>query len=293
LRYSRRELLDYARKKGLDWLEDPSNADQSFDRNFLRARVLPVLRERWPGCASSFSRAAAHCAEAQGLIDGLAEEAMEGVRGWRHGTLSVSRLLPREHSLTRAVLRYWISGLELPVPDSVHLSRIQREVLEARPDRSPLVAWRGCEVRRYRDDLFAMPPLPAVPAVPPLRWDNAVLDLPAGLGRLLLVDELGKPLAPVSVPGLVLSVRFGCEGLTCKPAAGSRHRKLKHLFQEAGVPPWLRPYVPLVFSGAELVAVGDLWQCVCSGRNTEVLWKTRWKGGVRNHPGFRGPEEEK
>lgn len=68
LGYARTELLAFANAQGVQWIEDPSNGDPDFDRNFLRGQVLPVLTARWPACAASLSRSAAHCAEAQGLV---------------------------------------------------------------------------------------------------------------------------------------------------------------------------------------------------------------------------------
>src|SRR5690606_6568799 len=74
LDFPRGELLDYARRAGLRWIEDESNADERFDRNFLRHRVLPLLEERWPGLRAGWQRSMAHCGEAALLLDELAEQ---------------------------------------------------------------------------------------------------------------------------------------------------------------------------------------------------------------------------
>lgn len=286
LEYGRADLLDYASAQGLAWVEDPSNADVSQDRNFLRAEVLPLLRKRWPSSSASLARTAGHCAEAQGLIDGLARRELTRVRGSRPSTLAVSALLEREPALVRATLRRWIHDLGLPVPDSRHLSRIEREGLRAGSERSPLISWKGCQIRRYRDELFAMSPLPALPTTRVLVWDRGALELPLppGLGRLTLYDGAGGTLDPCAASPGPLEVRFGCPGCRCRPGGGARRRPLKKLFQEAGVPPWLRVYVPYLFAAGQLVAVGDLWRCECFGSGLRV----RWVGGIREHPGFGG-----
>jgi tRNA(Ile)-lysidine synthase len=318
LDYSRAQLLAWAQARGLCWLEDPSNPDLTFDRNFLRARVLPVLAERWPACATSLARTAAHCAEAQGLIEGLAVAELARLGGSRPGTLSLRRLAALEPALLAAVLRHWIAGLGLQPPDSRHLGRIRDELLTARPDRQPLVAWPGAEARRYRDDLYVMAPLPAVPTMPlpavpatpapvtipegdddrlaslepiatalTLKWRRGDLLLPAGLGRLRLIGQEGGVGQDPETrwPG-GLEVRFTGEGLSCRPLGQGHHRRLKHLFQEAGIPPWLRPYVPRLFAGDRLIAVGDRWRCTADTAAPGEDWLLLWQGGIRDHPGF-------
>ena len=367
LECSRAQLLAWAQARKLRWLEDPSNADPAFDRNFLRARVLPVLAERWPACATSLARTAAHCADAQGLIEGLAAAELAHLGGSRPGTLSLRRLAALEPALLAAVLRHWIAGLGLPPPDSRHLGRIRDELLTARPDRQPLVAWPGAEARRYRDDLYVMAPLPAVPvysfrplapqecfggtrcsfssSLPPgggglgrgglnaympatplpavptmplpavpatpapvtmpegdddriaslepiataltLKWRRGDLLLPAGLGRLRLIGQEGGVGQDPETrwPG-GLEVRFTGEGLSCRPLGQGHHRRLKHLFQEAGIPPWLRPYVPRLFADGRLIAVGDRWRCTADTAAPGEDWLLLWQGGIRDHPGF-------
>lgn len=274
----RAELRDYAIDNRLSWVEDPTNLDAAFDRNFIRHRVLPLLAVRWPAYAVTLARTAGHCAEAQGLIHRLAERELPKVAGLHPGTLSVSGLRTMDRRLGRAVLRHWIAEGGFGLPDARHLSRILDEVLTAREDAQPLVAWRGCEVRRYRDDLFALAPLPPVPRALSIPWRKNPLVLPEGLGTLRI---LGRSERPVDPEGLViggLTVRFGVTGLSCRPAGSRHHRPLKKLFQETGVPPWLRPYVPLVFVGSCLAAVGHLWICDSLGVGDPTRIALRWCG---------------
>jgi tRNA(Ile)-lysidine synthase len=252
LRFSRGALAEYARREGIVWVEDPSNADVGFDRNRLRHQVLPVLRERWPSLDLTLSRSAAHCADAAGLLDGIADEWIAERTGSRPNTLSIDGLgtLPRPRC--RLVLRRWVLREGFCLPPSATLERIIDEVLQAAPDRSPLVAWSGCQVRRYRRDLYALAPLPKPPQQV-LSWSGREpLRLPNGLGRLELDAAAGDP--------GVLSVCFARAGLRCR-VAGRPNRALKKLFQEAGVPDWLRAYVPLILRGDELAAVAGVTHC--------------------------------
>ncbi len=278
LGFPRAALRSYAEARGLDWIDDPSNLDLDLDRNWLRGQVLPRLVERWPATDRTLARSAGHCAEAAVLVERLAAVEAARVRGGCLGTLSVVGLGALDPVLCRAVLRHWLAALGLPTPDSRHLARVIDEAMTARVDASPLVAWPGCEVRRYRDDLFAMAPLSPSVQGRELPWASGVLDLPAGLGRLHLRDAAGTDVSPETLGWGPLRVRFGVQGLRCRPQGGARHRPLKHLYQEAGVPPWLRGYVPLVFAGNTLVAVGDLWLCAGERPGDRLDLKLVWVG---------------
>lgn len=254
LEFSRDSLADYARQQGIVWVEDPSNADVGFDRNRLRHQVLPALRARWPSLDLTLARSASHCAEAARLLDEVADEWLAALPGLRPDTLSIDALRTLTRPRSRLVLRRWLMRAGFLPPTSAALERVIDEVLEAAPDRSPLVAWSGCEVRRYRGDLYALAPLPPAPHQT-LNWSGGQsLLLPHGLGRL----ELD---APPSGLGLgALSVCFGRRGLRCRVGNGPT-RLLKKLFQEAGVPDWLRAYVPLVLRADELAAVAGVTHC--------------------------------
>ena len=283
LDWSGAELHGSVQSPALDWVEDPSNLDLSLDRNFLRARVLPLLAERWPAAGRTLARSAGHCAEAADLVGRYAAQALASVPGTRPGTLSVEALLGLDPALCRVVVRRWIHERGFAVPDARHLGRILAEVLPARADASPLVAWPGCEVRRYRDDLFALPPLPPSPRDEAVAWVGPILELPLGLGRLTLHDGAGRGLDPAVLGAGALVVRFGVRGLRCRPLGRLHHRHLKYLFQEADVPGWVRGHVPLVFADGCLVAVGGA--CVCDGwpslggRDLRVEWSGHpWEG---------------
>lgn len=265
---TRDTLSAYARAQGLDWSEDPSNGDTALDRNYLRHRILPLLRERWPAVSTVLARSASHCAEAADLSERLAAATLAGLRGERRGTLDIPALSRLDRSLQKAALRLWIKQAGFTAPDARHLDRILDEVLPARADANPLVAWTGGEVRRYRDALFVLAPLPCPPSpATEIQWSVgdviATLELPQGLGRLVwrpAVDGKSEPQR--------LRVRFGQTGLSCRISATGHARPLKKLFQEAGIPVWLRPYVPLIFADKSLLTVGGI--CRCRRQETAV-----------------------
>ncbi len=274
LNVTRSALADYARTEGLTWIDDPSNAVTALDRNYLRHQVLPRLRERWPALATTLSRSAGHCAEAARLVDNLSAQTLPGLAGKRPGTLNISELNHLERPLQKAVLRLWLRQRGYIMPDTRHLLRILDEVLPARQDASPLVAWPGCEIRRYRQDLFAMPPLPQpLPLDLEIIWsvgnEMATLELSQGLGRLEWFPAPGE-----NTSGQAVVVRFGLTGLRCRHRADRSPIPFKKLCQALGIPAWWRPYVPLIFAGDSLIAIAG----VCSCQGDEPMGEFHWRG---------------
>jgi tRNA(Ile)-lysidine synthase len=257
LEFSRAELEEWARSEQLQWLDDPSNANTNFDRNFLRHRVLPALRERWPAAAHSATRSTAHLREAGRLLDVLAAADLESVA--IGSCLSMTQLASLAPARRRNVLRHWIRQHGMRVPSTRKLATIERDLLIAREDRLPCVEWDDVEVRRHRGLLYCMRQRPAFEPADPLPWNvSQVLELPAQLGRLRAQRDAAGGLAVARARG-ELQVHFRRGGEELQPAGDPHHRKLKKLLQDAGVLPWWRDRVPLIYSAEQLVAVGDLW----------------------------------
>ena len=261
LSLGRRQLLAYAEANGLCWTEDPSNRDLAFDRNFLRARVFPLLQERWPSAAAALSRSAAHCAEAASLLEHLGDQDLADVRTGREGRLSLARLLALPPERQRNVLRHWIRQATAAVPSAAVLARLLNDVLQSRRDAEPCVRWGGYEVRRYRDDLYLLKQRPEPDSSRVLEWLlTESLSLPDAGGVLNASRETGRGIRASAVESAV-QVGWRRGGERCLPAGRGQHHSLKKLFQEQGIPPWERSRIPLIYIDDQLVAVAGLWVC--------------------------------
>ena len=252
---SRAQLLHYANLHKLQWSDDPSNADLRFDRNFLRARVLPALRERWPAAATTVSRSARHLADANWLIQHWAAVDLQALR--RGEALDLAALCALQSPRQRAAVRRWLVERGCALPDEVHLGRVLTELPAARADAIPLVRWRGGEVRRYRGLLVVVPPLPD--AVVALSWNwrrQPRLTLGPGLGTLWMRTSSAGCWSRSELPQ-TFSVSFRAGGE--RVAQGSRHRKLKELLRSQGVLPWMRSRMPLVAAAQQLWCVPGVW----------------------------------
>jgi tRNA(Ile)-lysidine synthase len=261
LEHSRSDLAEYAKQNHLEWLEDFSNRDISFDRNYLRHEVIPLLRQRWPALEKTLSRSASHCAEAQLLIEQAARVDLQEMQLDQNGSMSITALADLPPPRARAVIRTWISDAGLTLPDTARLDRVLREMLTAREDRNPMVGWPGVELRRYRERLYLMPTTQELDQTLELEWDGgSALVLPSGLG-ILHAESAEQGISSHAWERGNITISFRAGGERCRPLGRDNSRSLKNLFQEHGIPPWQRGRIPLVKIDGVLVAVGDIWLC--------------------------------
>lgn len=278
LNVDRADLRDYADTEGLEWLEDPSNTDRRFDRNFLRHEILPRLKSRWPDIAARLQRSAAHAGEASQLLVDLAEIDFAAI-GSRSERLPIDALSTLSPARQRNVIRYALRDLGLSTPTAMQLDRIQNELIPAREDAQPLVSWSGASVRRYRNGLYLLPQ-DLADVVEPTAISGTEISLGAGLGRLRFVPDADLGLdAQLLETGLVVKPRRGGEEIKLHGQAPTR--KLKKLLQEEGIVPWMRERLPLLYSGDRLVAVGDLW--IAAEARAEPGVAVHWDGRPALH----------
>lgn len=279
LAHPRSELVAHANEFQLEWLEDPSNRDTRIDRNFLRERAIPLLRERWPNLQSTFSQSAQWMRGAADFIEQQSDIALATLRGPDPASLHASGWLALADALRDPVLRSWLRDLGLPPPNRHQVGELERQLREARADRLPCVRWPGVELRRYRQWIHAIAPMPRVPANWQQTWNGNALALPADLGTLVLVDERDKAITLPDADHLQVRFRRGGERIRLRDEP--IHHELRDLLQQAGVPPWSRDRMPLVFhADGRMLAVADRWighfGCqLLALHDARLVWKTR------------------
>jgi len=251
---SRAQLERYAGEHALAWSEDPSNLDERFDRNYLRRRVLPLIRQRWPSAAVTVSRSASHLLEARALLE---QQALEQLEGARDGPALCVSVLSRLTAVQRGnALRHWIAERGLTAPDHRRLREIAGPMLQSRADALPVVRWQGGELRRHGDRLFALQGGAAPPAGRFWDWRaQPWLPLEGGSAIGLVREQHGDVRLAALPPRLTIGFRQGGERLQ-----GAHGRvALKTLLQAAGLTPWERAAVPLIGDGERIIAVADVW----------------------------------
>jgi tRNA(Ile)-lysidine synthase len=276
LSFAQNDLRNYAALHDLSWIDDPSNDNQQFDRNFLRQEIMPRLASRWPDAARRLQRSSRIAGDAATLLDELA--AIDAATlGDRPDRLQIDSLCALPTARQRNVLRYAIRQLGLAIPSEGHVQKVIDEVIAAREDAEPMVCWNGVQVRRYRNSLYllAADPLDS-PGDQGLVVDGNRMELEHGLGILRLESDAAEGLSrDVVERGLELRYRRGGEKF--RPRGQAHTKKLKKLLQEASVVPWMRDRIPLIYADGELVAVADLWLAdgAASKPGIAVRWENR------------------
>ncbi len=271
---SRAELEAYAREHALAWVEDESNADESYPRNFLRRRVLPLLEERFPACRTTLARGAHHFAEADALLDVLAEQDAQGA--FDGATLAVTRLAEFDAMRAKNLLRWFLQKRGALMPENPRLEEMLRQLCAAREDAQVCIAWGDWEMRRFRGRAHVCPAR-AEPAVDfSVIWrGEGLLSLPGGV--LHFVHCSGEGISAKKLAAAPVTVRLRRGEETLRPDAARPARSLRYLFQEYGIPPWQRAGWPLLYCGETLVAAPEIgmecaWR-VAPGEEGVVL---RW-----------------
>lgn len=279
LNFSRAELKTYADQEQLNWIEDDSNLNLKFDRNFIRHELMPHIQQRWPQAAATLARTAQHCAEATELLDELAAKDLEYCQEKNnYHKLSIKNILQLNPARQRNLLRYWLQQLNFPVPSSVQLAHIQNDILQSSVDAEPIVCWDEVEIRRYRNDLFAFKSSLSLQLPENISWDlMRPLEL-INIGTLSATEKLGQGINRAALRYKKITARFRGRGQRFHPVGRQGSHPLKKLFQEWDIPPWERDRTPLIFCEDELVAVaGYAVSEKFAAKQNELGWVINWQ----------------
>lgn len=255
LSIGRAQLAAYAQHHSLVWVEDESNSEQRFDRNWLRHSLIPLLGTRWPAASEQLAHTCARLRDEQELLDTyLAEDFRSGeARQERLGhSLLLAPLLRGSNLRRNALLRYWFNQLAILAPSQAVMAQMQR-LLTSRPDSEACVTWGQWQLRRFAGRLYVLPQLPQPTRQWQAQWHTAQTLVMANGSQLSACAD-GSGLAAGTY-----SLRLRQGGERAHPQGRAHSQLLKKLLQETQLEPWLRDCVPLIYRGENLVAVGDLW----------------------------------
>lgn len=266
LTISRENIESYAKKNQLTWVEDESNNDTRFDRNFIRKQIMPLLRDRWPSINNTINRSAAHCLEGQALLDELAEQDLAKV-SLTEKSLQVSLLITLSKARFSNVIRYFLSQHNCLMPSTEQLAQVWQQLL-VNIDKNPEVKVGDHFLRRFKDSLQLTTIFLDVSG-----WQQ-VIDLSAEATNIVLPDNLGQLFISLSNSkestsqrvkaaevGQVVSIRFCHNNPTCLPDYRQHSRPVKKVLQELGIAPWQRKRTAFLYYDDHLVAAIGHFVC--------------------------------
>lgn len=278
---SREQIEAYAKQQGLVHIEDESNQDDKYDRNFLRLEIIPRLKARWPSIATTASRSAALCAEQQATLDLQVSERLPlWLTQAPYHTQSVFKLdgfAEQSADWQALLLRGFIESQGFALPSKVQLKQIITQLLNAKDDAKVHIRVGECEIRRFANQVYLFKYQTHKRHTQPVSWTLPQHDFisllqgnstelvvsPAGLANgeqiRLIVTKQG-PRVRLPWPNEVVSVRYQLAGqFRCHPHSRGKGRELKKLWQEFAIPPWVREKVGFVFYDEQLVMAIGLW----------------------------------
>jgi tRNA(Ile)-lysidine synthase len=275
----RADILDYARRHELQWIEDESNADTGYDRNFLRHRILPLMAQRWPAYGATLARSARHLAQAAQLLEVLAmQDACIAADG---EALNIDALRALGAARAGNVVRHLRAGHGVDMPNTARLDEFLRQLLAARHDARVRAAFGDVDLRQFAGTLHLV--RRRVAAVPPaVEWrGQRRLRLPEWDGATLVMRRVrGRGIRCALLDGKSVTLRPRHGGERLQPDGARPRRRLKNLLQESRIPPWQRERLPLLFCGAALVWVPGIGiDCRFQARAGEPGLEPSWLDG--------------
>lgn len=248
LDFSMASLRHYLEERQLSWIEDPSNQDQRYDRNFVRQSLVPLISDRWPGASQRIAKSARLSRIASEQISEWAEEQL--ATHLRHPrVLSLSQLDPSAPSFA-LVVRHWLRNSKATSLPARQIEELASQCANANSESQLCIAWQGWTIRGFDQKLW-------------LQSENETAECPDVTWSLPGTVDLGPVTGTLSMDSASnawlenLAVRARQGGEVLLSVGGKHHKAVKNIFRELGIPPWLRSSVPLLSNAQKLLAVGD------------------------------------
>lgn len=276
LEVSRNRIEAYARQNKLNWINDESNDSITFNRNFLRHEILPILRTRYPNYPKTLLRTSRHLSEASILLDELAE--IDNAYCLAFGKLQVENLRKLSFSRAKNLLRYTLLQHGAPLPSTAKIENILNQLLSIGIDNQFHISLGDTEIRCYKGAVYILPG--KTPPQEPTQYiwrgeTYLALQYLRGIIRFTQVKNRGISQQKILSEPITVRARSGGERFT--PACNRPRRSLKNLLQEAVIPPWERNTMPLLFYGEKLIwAPGIGIDCEFQVKSDEIGILPTW-----------------
>lgn len=300
LNVSRADIEAHAKHAQLSWVEDDSNQDNKYDRNFIRHQIMPLLKSRWKGIANSIARSANHNQEADQLLAELAEQDLIKIQ-LADKQLSLTKLQKLSTLRIKNCLRYFLTQHGCLLPSSAQLAQLVAQLSSAN-DKNPEVKVGSHWLKRYKNVLYLTNQHNDVS-----QWVETItlnqvddhevnLELPDGIGVLSFkkvtkqyvneqltllqqinenvnIHNINKKSESKTLPlnaskqfiaidkNATLTIKFNHNNPKCLPDYRQQSRPLKKVLQELNIPVWQRKRLPLLFLDDHLIMVAGYFTC--------------------------------
>lgn len=229
LQFSKTELKAYALEHNLMWVEDESNEDSSYDRNFIRNEVMPLLKSRWKQAATQIGTSVKHIQEAKEYID-----TKTPTIDIQETNVELDELVSLEPYEQVQVVRKWVKFHVGQQASQSLIDCVFDTIIPARDDAKMKWEQKDYFITRYNKKLY----------------------LVKSKTQPCSVEEIIQK-ANLNVNADTITVRSRVNGAKIK-VAGGFHKEVKKIFQEIKVPTWERDNLVYLYDNETLVSVGGL-----------------------------------
>jgi tRNA(Ile)-lysidine synthase len=294
LTFSRASLEAYAARQALRWVEDESNADSGYDRNFLRNNIFPLLNQRWPDFALRWQQTATQIAEANQLAELTIQQLFPSLepRSEKAGT-SINVEVLQQYSLAErtALLRYWSELHGFDAPGAQPLAILNQHLHQALPDHNFELCWGGAVLKRFQQRLYlysshAWQTIQGADEGGAQSKSRSLSlatcqQISVFAGMQLCFEAVKAASGDACLAAHYQNIRIVRRqgGERCHPHCRAHSQTLKKLLQASDMEPWWRDQIPLLLSeDGQLLAVGDLWvEKSAMAASGEPGWRIFWR----------------
>lgn len=254
----RQEIMGYARERGLNWIEDPSNNDQRFSRNYLRNQMLPELRARFPAFDKSILNVVQNLTEARDLIAELTTRDVDTLTD-SCGGLHIDRLSQLSQPRAINVFRELFRRIGSIAPGRPWMIEALRQCIDAKESANVSVDTKDVSIKRYRNHCYVLNKASSTSEGWSKVWQGeSVIDLPFGLGCLKFKESIGEGVSIEFLDSTDLTIALGPGNKRFSLGRDRPRRMLRKIWQSNGIPPWVRQKTPVAFSADEALFVGNI-----------------------------------
>lgn len=257
--HTKKIILNWAKINNLKWIEDISNNEIKFDRNFIRNIILPKICQRWPYFLKN-------CTNSMNILSGEKKILNFLIKKYLYrntyidGRLSLINFTKISYELKYFLIKLWIFKQSKIFPNFKLLNRIYAEILENNNTYTKKIIFKKYVIYKYKISMYC------ILYIPPIKnkvylWKNPFfpIKLPNNLGFLIAVynKKIGISI-PCPEKNTKIYIKFQNNEKKIKNS-NNKNKKIKKIWQENNIPPWYRNKIPLLFYNKILTCIPGIF----------------------------------
>lgn len=258
LKISRQIILDFANQNKLEWLEDPSNKNLDFERNFIRHSIIPLLEQKWPNIVQSISKTAQNLQQSQQLLENLLKNELEKLT--QNQNFDLTNFQELENLTQKELLRMWLAKHNILMPSQKQLDELLNNVIFATQDKQPILQLQNKQIRRFQNQLFITENAKDFSSLDFVIKNNEILDF-AQIGIFSLKNQKLTWKIGNNINFIDLNCDFDELKIKFKAPAKVKlvnenfKREMKKIWKKYQIPTWQRKQTALIFHQDSLLAL--------------------------------------